>query len=178
MFGKHEAQPIGKHVGAVQLPIDAESLRQPRRAARQVPVHSRVVPAAPGCVQPRDDFPCPQQQPSGIARCTANHIGAVVHPVGEVHVQMTCLTEHRCVPGGLSAEGVRAGIFGAHIRLHLGDAYRDRMLAVVVRQPRAKQERRNLDSRVRKPGALECWIHQKTVSRRAAASATAMSDFR
>ena len=178
MVRQRETEPAGENIRAIQLPVDPESLRQAGWAAREVPVEAGIAPAAPGCVRPFDDLSCPQQQSGGIAGPPAHHVGAVVHPVGEVHVQVPRLTEHRRVAGRLSAIGMGAGVLRPHVRLHLGDAHRDRLRAVVVRQVCAKQERCNLDGRVRKPGALKCWIHAQTVSRRKARIRTVVSDFR
>lgn len=154
MVGKLKPEPLGEDIGAVEGPVDSESLRQPRRAPRKVSVSARISAPAPGRVQSTDHLSGAQQQTGCLAGYPAHHVGAIVHAVGEVHVQVTGLTEHRGIAGGLSAESVGAWVISTHVRLDLGDTHGNRLRAVVVRQLGTKQEGRHLDGRMRQPGAL------------------------
>ena len=54
----------------------------------------------------------------------AHHVGAPVHPVGEVHVEVPGGPEHGPDARGLAAEGVAAGVVGPAVRLDLDQAGR------------------------------------------------------
>lgn len=178
MLGKYELKTVREYVGAVQVPVDSKRLGKTGRSPCKVPVRAGITAPAPRCLQSPNNLAGAQQQTRCMSGNPADHVGAVMHPVREVHVEVTSLAEHRGVAGGLPAEGVRPWILRSHVRLHLRDTHGDRLRTVVVREVCTKEQRRNLDGRMRKAGALQGWIHQKTVSIPPRMQRTAMSDFR
>ena len=136
-------------------------------SSRSMPSSARVIP------RPRHRFPGPrssacagqavaasshhrrdallhgrgtQEHRSRNAVRLGHHVRAVVHPVGEVHVQVRGRAEHHARPGRRAAERMRGGIDGAEIRLGLDDPRDDR-----GRRSRVNDERCSRPGRGRPP---------------------------
>ena len=127
--GQLEAGVTSEHTGLRRFLRD----REPGRAAGQIVIGARGGAPAPGQLEAVDDLAASQQEPGRDSLGRTDHVGAGVHAVREVGIQMTGLTVHTGVAGGASAERVRAGVNTiADIGLHLGEANRD---AIVGEDP-------------------------------------------
>ena len=99
-----------REAGRPARPVAARRSRRggPRRAsspATTSPARSRTALAAPGRA--------------------AHDVGAPVHAVGEVDVEVAGRAEHHLGARGRAAEGVRPGVARPGIRLDLGEPHRD-----------------------------------------------------
>ena len=121
----------------------AEGLAEPGRPPGQVPV--AAAPAAAGHLETVDDLAGPQQHRRRRALGADHHVAAVVHPVGEVDVEVSraARTSPRC--GGSARGGVRARVARSVVRLDLGEPDRD----VAVPQHRAEQPRGDVEDGAR-----------------------------
>jgi hypothetical protein len=63
----------------------------------------------------------PKEHCLGHPGGAADHIGAPMHPVGEVHIEVAGRAEHHSVASCPSPVGVAGGVLGAGVRLHLHD---------------------------------------------------------
>ena len=92
-----------------------------------------------------------------------------MHPVAEIAVQVTGLPEHGGVAGGAAPEGVRPGVDGPGVGLHLRDADRDGAVTGGPGQRTAEQQRRELQDGATEPvagGACETGqVHEGIVPR-------------
>ena len=103
-------------------PVDAECLAELGRAAAQIAWtasgrtttlahHGQTAQRGAGT----------QQDGRGLPRGTADRVGAPVHPVGEVHVEVTGGAEHGPGAQGLAPVPVAACVLGPAVGLHLHD---------------------------------------------------------
>ena len=113
---------------------------------------------------PVDDLAAAQQQPGGGALRGAHDVGAGVHAVGEVGVQVPRLAEHHRIALGLAAEGVRPGIVGAVVGLDLGDPQRHGAFLGGAGEYRAEQQRGDLERAAKQQGSIQ---HRRYASPRA-----------
>ena len=111
------------HVGAVVGPVPAHRPRQPRRAPGQIP-EVRPLPAPlPRGLDAGHDLPGAQQHRRPVSLGAARQIGAEVHPIGEIDVQVPGRTEHGPGPRPRAPVGMRGRIV-LPIGLDLGQPHR------------------------------------------------------
>src|SRR5215207_3138329 len=91
--------------GAVGPAGQAEGLAEAGRAAGQVAGAAGRAPG-PHALDPADRLAGPEQHRLGDPLGAADHVGAPVHPVGEVEVEVAGRAEHDRVAGGGAAVGV------------------------------------------------------------------------
>ena len=70
----------------------------------------------------REGRECPEEHGSAVSLLAADGVGAPVHAVGEVHVQVARGAEHRGVAGRQAPVGVARRIVWSQVRLDLDDA--------------------------------------------------------
>src|SRR6266516_7684232 len=142
-----EPHGTGAKVGAVGPGAQAQRLGQAAGPAREVP-RAAGGPARGHRIDPEDGLPSAQQDSLGHARRRADDVDAVVHPVGEVDVEMPGWTEHHRVAWRPAAVGVAGGILaGAVVGLDLHQPDRRTPLWRVVDQQAAEQVARHLEHR-------------------------------
>ena len=122
--------------------LDAECPTESGRATRQVAV-LRAGTALAGDLDAVDDLAGADQHRARGPGRTAPDVAAHVHAVGEVAVQVPGRSEHHRVARRLAAEGVRAGVVRAVVRLDLGETYGD----VAVPEPGVEQSRCRVEHR-------------------------------
>ena len=107
-------------VEAVVVAVDGHRLAEPSGATGQVTV-GRATSSAAGGLDAVDDLAGAQQDRARPALRSAGDVAAEVHAVGEVDVEVPGRSEHHRVAVGAAVEGVRAGVVGSVVRLHLGE---------------------------------------------------------
>lgn len=116
---------IREEIDPVVSAVDPKSHAESRRPTRQVPVAYLLPPAQSSAVNSGHHLPGTQQDGTSRALSTDHHVGAVVHAVGEVHIQQARRTEHRRVASRLPAVRMRPGILPhAAVGLSFDNAHR------------------------------------------------------
>ena len=105
--------------------VDPERHGEPGRAAGQVARGLGAGTPSEGQRFADHHLTGAQQHRGGDALGTADEVHAPVHAVGEVDVDVPGRAEHDGVARGPAAEGVRARVALAVVRLDLGQAHRD-----------------------------------------------------
>jgi hypothetical protein len=100
-------------------PIEGERLAQLPRAVREM--GGATVAARGHHVEAAQRRQRPQQDRLAVALGAGDHVGAVVHPVAEVHVEVAGRAEHHLGARRRAADRVGGGLVGA-VRLDLDDA--------------------------------------------------------
>ena len=112
-------------VGAVERAVQPERLAQLAGPAAQVPVPaSGRAPCGAHLLQPGQRGQASQQHGRRLPVVAADHVGAEVHAVGEVDVQVPGRAEHGGVAGRRAPEGVAGRVGGSGVGLDLDDARR------------------------------------------------------
>jgi hypothetical protein len=141
MLRSFQPQVAGRQVVPVIGEGDAQRHAEASRTAGEVGIHLGGRATLSCGLDPVDDLAGAHQDGRGRSLRRADHVGAHVHPVGEVGVQVPGRAEHHRVATGLPAEGVRAGVDLAEVRLDLGEAHRH----TSPMDERPEQERGHLD---------------------------------
>ncbi len=109
-------------VEAVVLAGEPERLAEARRPGEEIAVAPGLRPPLAHHLDPGDGRGGAQEHRGGVAVLGGDHVGAPVHPVGEVHVEAPGRTEHHLGARGHAPVGVAAGVVGAAVRLDLHQA--------------------------------------------------------
>src|SRR6266511_6054467 len=117
----HDAQRAPCQIGAVVRPGDPERLGQPRRARGQLTVAPRRVTPVAHDLDALDGRAAPQQYRARPARLTADDVGAPMHAVREVHVEVAGRAEHHAIARRLTPIPVAPRILVARVRLDLDE---------------------------------------------------------
>ena len=108
---RHRTSPFDAQLGSldqvrpVVLAGDAEGLAQPSRSGAEEP---RIVELAerPHLLQPLQWLGRPKEDCAPFPVPAGDDVHAVVHAIGDVHVEMSGRTEHHVGPGGPPPEGM------------------------------------------------------------------------
>ncbi len=103
---------------------DRERLAQPGRPGEQVAVAPGLHPPFPHELDAVDRRGGAQQHRGGVAGLGRDDVGAPVHAVGEVHVEVPGRPEHHLGARRHAPVRVAAGVVGPEVRLDLDDARR------------------------------------------------------
>jgi len=115
----------GHQVGAVERTVKTEGLAQFGGSTAQVSVPARGTAShLAHATRPGQRSGGTEQNGDAFAISAAHGVGTPVHAVGEVHVQPTRSTEHRCVARRHALVRVTAWIDRSAVRLDLDDAGR------------------------------------------------------
>jgi hypothetical protein len=134
-------------VRSVQTEIDLECRRPPCGSSAQVRVYRRR-PTAPEQIESVDRLTRSEQDRASVPFSSRHDVHAVVHPVGEIDVEVTGPAEHDVVAGRPSGEGMARRILRA-VRLDLDDPRANDPAGQPSRQHAAEQRRRDLVRRTR-----------------------------
>jgi hypothetical protein len=131
VLGQPEAAPAqeGRTVVAA---VDAHRLAEARGAGRDQAIVGDVTAQAAHRLGPEDGLAGAQQDRLAHARPRAHDVGAPVHAVGEIDVQVRGRAVHGLGPRGRPAITVGAGIDRAAVRLELDEADADAADRAVV----------------------------------------------
>src|SRR5579872_4795186 len=110
-----------EQVSAVEGARHAHPLAELGWPAQEVLLPPGGRSGGPDGLEAGDRRPRPQEDRTGHALRPAHDVGAPVHPVGEIDVEVAGRAEHRRVPPGRSPVGVGGRILGAPVRLDLDD---------------------------------------------------------
>jgi hypothetical protein len=108
-------------IGAVGVAGETERLGQPGGSGAQIAVSPGLGPTGAHLIESGGRGAGAEQHRGRHSVGAGDHVGAPVHAVREVHVQMTGGSKHGLVSSGGSVEGVAAGVFAPRVRLDLDD---------------------------------------------------------
>ena len=124
--GARSAGPERRRAARRSAPLSApvmprawQSLAGPLHRSRS---RRAAAPGLPHLVHPGDGFEGADQHGGRLALGPADHVGAPVHAVGEVHVEEARRPEHDRRPRRQPPVGVRRRVVGPVVRLDLDDA--------------------------------------------------------
>jgi hypothetical protein len=104
----------------------------------------RFTPGA-GQLRALDDVASTDEATVGLIRLRSDEIDSVVHPVGEVAVDVACRSEHGFVPIGLSTVGMRPWVAFAGVCFDLGNPDGDGSVGIRALKDAAKKLRCNVE---------------------------------
>ena len=123
-----EEPPTAQERRSVVAFADSHRLREARRAGRQQSHAGDTSPAGPHQLDAFKWLTGAKEDRFAYALPGANDVRAPVHPIGEIHVQMSRRPIHRAGSGSHASIAVRSRIEGSPICLYLDEPHRGRAL--------------------------------------------------